>query len=272
MLRKGLIISAILHAVLLLVVWIKVPDLFPEPEVKVLKVKLVAAKEVKKVEKQEEQIKKSKSQQSDAPKEAPKPTKAQPKTEKPKRDTKMLTPKQAVAAKKIKQPEPKQPKVEKEQKAEVKESRPEKLDKTPNKKNIVKDTTPDAKPSKDDDFLAALDFIKDLEAKNSALVEAEDTEKTSISNADAAEIAMLKKHIERNWYRPPGIKNLGQLEAHVEVRLSRDGSIEHLELVKSSGEGFYDGSLMRAVRKSAPFPIPADKFDVFKILELRFRG
>lgn len=272
--RRGLFLSFVLHAFLLALLVFKVPNPFPEPDVRVMRVTLVASPDVKKV-KEPKKIKKVRTQQSAAPKKASKPKKPKPKAKTPKHDTKVVQA-DALKKKKIQQAKKKErPKPAKEEKAEPKQSRPEKLDKTPEKKNLIKETNEDVprREVKEDDFLAALSFVKKLENRQSALSESKkETEKTTITAEMQAEIAVIRQHIERNWYRPPGLKNAGQLSARVEVEIRRDGSIADVKLLRSSGEQFYDNSLLRAVRKSVPLPIPGDKYETFKILDLHFRG
>ncbi len=82
----------------------------------------------------------------------------------------------------------------------------------------------------------------------------------------------IKQHIERHWLRPPGISNIEQLKARVKLTLKRDGTIKSLRIVKSSGHQFYDNSILRAVRKAIPLPIPSDKYEKFKLLDLYFSG
>lgn len=272
--REAYAASFVLHAVALLLMWVNFPDFFKQPEPKVMNVRLVAAPNPKQ-QQAKEQPKKIRTQQSAAPREAPKPV---PKPQPPKKadtpETKMVSAPQAEKVA-VKKPEAKpKPQPEPEQQAQKPVSRPEKLDKTKRKQNIAESPDKDAEIVENpDDFLQALDFIKDLKTEQKAAqVVGEETEPTTITQADAQDIALIKRHIERNWYRPPGVKGLDELTVQVEVVLNRDGSISQLTMLKSSGQSFFDNSLLRAVRKSVPLPIPADKYETFKILDLRFNG
>ena len=194
--RRGIILSLMLHLGAFFVVWVNVPDLFPEPEVKPIKIRMVSAPDVKKTTKKE--VKKVKTQQSAAPKKAPEPKKKEVKQTKPKNPTKVVKaePKKTEPKKAPPEPKPEKPKQEEVKKAENK-PRPEKLDKTPDKKNVIKDKSEDAKTVEKDDFLAALDFVDDLEDKQSALTQgAKKTEATTLDLAAQAELAKLKEHIE----------------------------------------------------------------------------
>lgn len=272
--KRGLLISLLLHVFVFFFVFVSVPEnFFPKEQVQTISIKLVAAKNVAKTTKKETP-KAQNTQQSAAPKAPPK------KKEKPKPKKKVdpkkpkvvneLPKKNKQAKKKVevakkepkKQPEPK--KVEKQA-----EHRPAKLDKTQDKKNVIKDN---AKPKTEstDDFLKALSFIEDLKSEQSAMFEGEETEKTTINVAEQAELAIIKKHIERNWYKTPGTKFNNALL--LRLKLNRDGTLASLEVIESSGSPSLDRSLIRAARKAAPLPIPTDKYDLFKEIDLYWNG
>lgn len=266
--RRGVLLSFLLHSVVLALLVFHIPNFLPEPEVKAIKVKLVAAPDVKKTITPQRKVR---SQQSSAPAAAPAPEKVQPKPKsKPKHKTVVKSPKKVVQ-KQEKKPQDPAPEKAPPKKPKPEVARPEKLDKTPNKKNVIKSDDPAAQPAMEDDFLAALDFIEDLKSQNSALTQAKQaTAPTTLDEASQADIAIITSHIERNWYLPPGIKGADNLYAIIEVKVTRDGLIDNLRVLRSSGEVFYDNSLLRAVRKSVPFPIPPEKYKLFNTLELRF--
>ena len=58
----------------------------------------------------------------------------------------------------------------------------------------------------------------------------------------------------------------------LKLKLNRDGTLSSMEVVESSGSVSLDNSLKRAVRKAAPLPIPSDKYDTFKEIELYWNG
>lgn len=259
--KKALLLSLLLHATVVLLLTFHLPGTLQKSGENVVKVQLMTPQKAPKQEhntapKPPANIR---TQASLAPKEAPKP---KPKPAPQTVATKVVTkekPKEVVE-----QPKPKEEKAEK---------RPPKLDKTPDKK-IVQNDDPDAKTVTDpDDFLKTLDFIDDLATKQEEDVAAPEEESAAVSFnlSDQAEIAKLKTHIEKSWLRPPGL-NVGELGAVVEVRLTPDGMIQSLKLVESSGKVHYDNSLLRAVRKAEPLPIPVNRYDKFKILELYFKG
>lgn len=273
--RRGILLSILLHIFVIAATDLSLSDFLPKKdEVKVLNVRLVKAKAPKKQTIKKE-VKKVRSQQSAAPKAPPK-KKEKPKAKPKKRETKVVSTRKVVKKPEPKKEEKKEEKkpietAKKEQKAPI--SRPKKLDKS-KKISEVKSDEKDAKVvDSPDDFLAALDFATDLEEeqKNAQAV-GEPEDDVVITAEEEAEILIIKRHIERNWYRPPGIKGLDELQVHIEVKVNRDGTLQNLKVVQSSGRRFFDKSLERAVRKSVPLPIPGDKYDAFKTIDLHFNG
>jgi len=64
----------------------------------------------------------------------------------------------------------------------------------------------------------------------------------------------LWSRIKSEWALPPGILASQELEAVVDVTVSRSGSVTSLSLEKSSGNRYFDQSALRAIRKASPFP------------------
>ena len=265
--RRGFLLSFLIHLAVLAFLVLNVPDMImPEQELTFINVKLVSSPDAAKTSKPRP-IKAIKTQQSNAPKEPPKPKK---KTPAPKHDTKLLNTPKSELKKQVKEVE-KQPKQE-EEASKTDDMRPPKLDKTPDKKNLVKEQGKPDQVVTEDDFLKALDFIDDLKNKKSALVQADETTETTVYDPDQKDIALIKSKIEQNWYRPPGIARLDKLKVMIMVKVNRDGTVSSMDVKESSGEAFFDNSILRAVRKSVPLPIPADKYDVFKTIQLTFNG
>ncbi len=278
--KRGIIFSLLLHGALLLLLAMHIPPL-PQPKLNVIQVKIVqvSAKKTpkKKIKaKSTTKIKPVKTQASTAPKEAPKlKAKPKPKT-KPKATAKMV-PAKNPKAKKI--PEPKEVKAKTNNKnKELAQKRPPKLDKTPNKK-IIKNNHKEAKhTTKPDDFMAALNFIDNLKeepisAKKKQDKEQPRNEQISYAYSTDNERALITRHIEAFWFRPAGLKDMDKMKTLIEVRLNPDGTLAAPPvIIKKSGNFAYDESLLRAVRKAIPIPIPIGKYDDFKELDLYFSG
>lgn len=161
------------------------------------------------------------------------------------------------------------------------QKRPPVLDKNPNKKKIVKNDLKAKVVKNPEDYMAALDFIDKLETEQitpSPTLAAKPTDKPAGEGAqiqlDASELGAvdaIRQHVEDNWIRPPGL-DTQDLEAMVEVEIDEQGNVLTAKVSRSSGQSFYDQSLLRAVRKASPLPIPADKFETFKVMDLHFQG
>ena len=203
----------------------------------------------------------------------PKPEPVKPKPEeKPKPEPQEQAPK-PEPVKKEPEVKPEPPKEEPEVvQEETPVSRPPKLDKTPDKKNVIKDKEPPEEPAKQtpDDFLKALSFVQDLKAKQSAMFEGEDTPKTTIDLAEQGEIAVIKKHIEKNWYKTPGTK--GEQTAHIQVHIDREGMVTSLKVIGYEGSISFINSLKRAIRRASPLPYPIDKYDTYKVMDIHWSG
>jgi TonB family protein len=66
---------------------------------------------------------------------------------------------------------------------------------------------------------------------------------------------MVKARIQREWMKPPmgeGVK----IKLTIAVRISSSGQVISKKLVKGTGNTAVDGSVMRAVERASPFPIP----------------
>jgi len=255
--RQSFILSLGLHILVAGLFIAKLPD-FWRPQPQILSVKLVSAPNVRKTQVEQPPVR---TQQSEAPPAPPKPPEPKP-TPPKKKATATIEPPKEKPKPKPPEPEPVAP-----------EKRPDKLDKTPNKQHVQK--AEDApKVSPDEAFLAALDFVNDLEKElpkdaPAGLTEGEVTSAKNVDASTAAELGAIQKHIARNWLRPAGLAS-NNLNAIVEIKLTRDGDLIDARLTKSSGDLAYDNSVLRAVRKSVPLPIPAEKYNTYKNIELDF--
>lgn len=157
--------------------------------------------------------------------------------------------------------------------------RPPVLDKNPKEKKVVKNK-PDAKVVKDpEDFLKALEFVDKLDKSTpSPTTTAKKTDKPAgegpkiqLNLADQGTVDGIRSHIEKNWLIPPGMDTRG-LNVGVEVRVDTAGNVTYVNVSSGSGNGAFDQSLVRAVRKASPLPIPSGKFETFQVMDLEFIG
>ena len=73
-----------------------------------------------------------------------------------------------------------------------------------------------------------------------------------IAYADA-----LQKHVKAGWHWLPGGR---QLRALVLVHIRENGEIDDIHVEESSGNGNFDDSVVRAIRKASPVPQPPAAF------------
>ena len=71
----------------------------------------------------------------------------------------------------------------------------------------------------------------------------------------ASVTAAIKRKVENSWLRPPSASDRN-LEAEVRVRLSESGAVLLVKVIKSSGNGAFDRSVVAAVYKAEPLPMP----------------
>ena len=69
-------------------------------------------------------------------------------------------------------------------------------------------------------------------------------------------IAQIKDKIERNWQRPPG--TAAGLECVVLVSQIPGGEVVQAEILTGSGNFAFDRSVVQAVLRSSPLPVPKD--------------
>ncbi len=62
--------------------------------------------------------------------------------------------------------------------------------------------------------------------------------------------------LRSNWVGARMFKSEPDLEVHYKVRIDGGGGIRSVDLVRSSGNRYYDESAERAIQKSRPFPDP----------------
>lgn len=105
----------------------------------------------------------------------------------------------------------------------------------------------------------------EAERRKAALQQALDAEAKAQQNAalagDRSKYAQLiKDHVEANWLRPPGA---GSVKCQVRVDQLPNGGISKVELLSSCGSKALDRSVEKAIYKSDPLPLPANR-DVFQ--------
>lgn len=84
---------------------------------------------------------------------------------------------------------------------------------------------------------------------------------------------MIEAEIYRNWTRPPG--DLTGKVCELRVRLIPSGDVIDIVITKKSGDPVYDKSVIAAVKKASPLPVPKPETglsDMFRDLTLPMRA
>lgn len=89
--------------------------------------------------------------------------------------------------------------------------------------------------------------------------------------AVASYSGLIRQKVERNWLQPPG--DITGLSCTVRVRLIPGGDVIDVQVIKSSGNTYFDRSVELATRKASPLPLPNDPamFNYFRTLDFYFR-
>jgi len=69
-------------------------------------------------------------------------------------------------------------------------------------------------------------------------------------------IALIRSIIYRNWGVAKDIIENNVFVAKVEIKLDYRGNLVKLYMIKSSGNAYFDGTVMNAIKSSEPFPPP----------------
>lgn len=79
----------------------------------------------------------------------------------------------------------------------------------------------------------------------------------------------IQKAVNKNWVIAPST-DYKNLSVSIEIGIGGDSNLTSLKITRSSGNPNFDNSLIRAVRKSIPLPIPPEKREKFAGFELFF--
>ncbi len=81
---------------------------------------------------------------------------------------------------------------------------------------------------------------------------------------------LLRDKVQENWLYPQGLKD-ATVSVIVSIKIARSGKLLDVAVEKSSGDKAFDESLLKAVKKAAPFPpLPVDMEGSFLETGLRF--
>jgi len=123
----------------------------------------------------------------------------------------------------------------------------------------IRRLAPVKKESGREDVEKAIEKVRKKVAASSS--ERTQTARQGVVETDQAVYAYYEaiwSRIKSEWALPRGILPSTNLEAVVDVTVSRSGSVTSLSIERSSGNRYFDQSAIRAIRKASPFPpIPA---------------
>lgn len=81
-------------------------------------------------------------------------------------------------------------------------------------------------------------------------------------------IAMMQAAVQEHWKLPISSGNF--TDPLVEMRLLPNGEVASVTILESSGNDTIDASLTRAIRAAAPFELPKQQFEFFRVNRIRF--
>lgn len=94
--------------------------------------------------------------------------------------------------------------------------------------------------------------------------------KASLEAKYPAYYGLIRDKVQDNWIYPEGLKDNG-ISVIVSIKIARSGKLLDVSVEKSSGDHAFDASLLKAVKKAAPFPaLPVNMEGSFLETGLRF--
>jgi len=81
-------------------------------------------------------------------------------------------------------------------------------------------------------------------------------------------IALMQAAVQRHWKVAISASKFS--DPLVEMKLLPSGSIASLRMLESSGNQALDASLIRAIKAAAPFELPRQQFEFFRLNRIRF--
>lgn len=81
-------------------------------------------------------------------------------------------------------------------------------------------------------------------------------------------IAMMQAAVQEHWKLAANTSKVS--DPLVEMELNTRGEVVSVKIIESSGSASLDASLIRAIHAAAPFQVPHDQFEYFRMNQLRF--
>ncbi|MBF8272735.1 MAG: tolA [Magnetococcales bacterium] len=168
------------------------------------------------------------------------------------------------------EPGPKKKETEKPEKPPVKAS-----EESTNPNKVEKTEAPDKKkPALD--FSKAIAKYQDKAQPHAAVEEGPpDSADEPSPSASPRVISLWQRNIyttvRNNWNKPSGLVNEAKLIVRLLVRVGPDGSLQDAQVVQSSGNPGYDGSVLRAIWKTRTVDPPPAGCDECRELDFYFK-
>jgi TonB family protein len=94
--------------------------------------------------------------------------------------------------------------------------------------------------------------------------------KADLERKYPAYYGVIRDKVQDSWIYPEGLKD-DKISVIVSIKIARTGKLLDVSVEKSSGDQAFDASLLKAVKKAAPFPpLPVDLEGSFLETGLRF--
>ncbi len=81
-------------------------------------------------------------------------------------------------------------------------------------------------------------------------------------------IALMQAAVQQHWKLP--ISAAKFTDPLVEMQLLPSGAVASVKILESSGNAAMDASLIRAIKAAAPFELPRQQFEFFRVNRIRF--
>jgi colicin import membrane protein len=143
-------------------------------------------------------------------------------------------------------------------------------------------TAPQTDSTSDIDQITALLDKRKLEQLASAEPAPEDAKPTvgsptapgSVAKMTVNELEALRARLAQCWSPPLGWTDPAEVRVVLMLDLNQDGTVAGAPAVLESPQGAYSNtapeSALRAVRRCAPYNLPADKYDAWKQVKVTF--
>ncbi len=262
---QGLTFSLLVHAGILAGAWLwSLIDASAVPQIPPIQARLVApegssapAPPPEKREPEPEQAK------TEKPEPEPEP---EPESSKPE-----VTAQARVDSEKPKKPELKKPRRPDPKKRVAEAEAPE--EPTP-EDSAEKAEEPDPPPDTDESAEEPEPILSgDVARRIERLAKTEGDRQPSLRHRKARDrfVSAVRSRIQANWLVPPGLEDRPDLKATVRIALTPAGRLAAPpKIVASSGPGYFNSSVVRAVEKAAPFPMPEGPTSYFQHFKLNF--